>query len=378
MMHTALAHVMDINTDDDRWRAVLGRDRRADGRFVYAVASTGVFCRPSCPSRRPRRERVAFFASPDEATAAGYRPCRRCHPLDGDADPWPARIRLACRYLSRAESPLTLAALARRVGGSPFHLQRNFKRLVGVTPREFAEARRFDTVKRELRGQADVTTAVTSAGYGSSSRFYERAVPRLGMSPRRYRAGGTGESIRYAVVPSPLGRVLVGATERGVCAVSLGDSAAELVHRLDEEFPHARLIEDASALRGWTSQVIEHLAGRLPTLDLPLDIRATAFQWRVWMALRSIPPGETRTYAQVAASIGRPGSARAVARACATNPVALTVPCHRVVPVAGGVGGYRWGAGRKEALLAREMPSAAGASTARRRPAAPPVGSSQR
>ena len=346
--------MIDRETDDDRWRAVLDRDRTADGRFVYAVASTGVFCRPSCPSRRPRRERVTFFASPDAAAAAGYRPCRRCRPLDSGSDPWPARIRLACRYLSRADAPMTLAALARRVGGSPFHLQRNFKRLVGLTPREFAEARRFDTVKRELRGQPDVTTAFTAAGYGSSSRFYERAVPRLGMSPMRYRAGGTGEEIRYAVVPSPLGRVLVAATTRGVCAVSLGDAEADLIERLDEEFPHARLTEDASALREWTHQVVDHLAGRLPVLDLPLDIRATAFQWRVWMALRTIPRGETRTYAQVAASIGQPGSARAVARACATNPVALTVPCHRVVPAAGGVGGYRWGASRKQALLARE------------------------
>jgi AraC family transcriptional regulator of adaptative response/methylated-DNA-[protein]-cysteine methyltransferase len=360
MMNTAVAHMIDLETEDDRWRAVLDRDRTADGRFVYAVASTGVFCRPSCPSRRPRRERVAFFASPDAAAAAGYRPCRRCRPLEGGADPWPARISLACRYLSRAEAPLTLAALARRVGGSPFHLQRNFKRLVGVTPREFAEARRLDTVKRELRGQPDVTTAFTAAGYGSSSRFYERAVPRLGMSPRRYQAGGTGEDIRYALVPSPLGRVLVAATARGVCAVSLGDSDARLIERLDEEFPHARLTRDATALHDWTRQVVEHLAGRLPVLDLPLDIRATAFQWRVWMALRAIPSGETRTYGQVAASIGLPGGARAVARACAANPVALTVPCHRVVPAAGGVGGYRWGAGRKQALLAREKPRASG------------------
>lgn len=355
-MNTAPSPVMDIETDDNRWRAVVDRDRGADGRFVYAVASTGIFCRPSCPSRKPRRERVSFFATPDEAVASGYRPCRRCSPAgDGSDDPWPARIRLACRYLSRAGSPLTLAALARRVGGSPFHLQRNFKRLVGVTPRDFADARRFELVRRALRSLPDVTTAVATAGYGSSSRFYERAVPRLGMSPSRYRAGGTGEAIRYAVVPSPLGRVLVAATPRGVCAVWLGDSAAALVHKLGEEFPHAHLTDDASALSEWARQVVDHLAGGLPALELPLDVRATAFQWRVWTALRAIPAGETRTYAEVAATIGQPRAARAVARACATNPVALVVPCHRVVPAGGGVGGYRWGEARKQALLAREQ-----------------------
>jgi AraC family transcriptional regulator of adaptative response/methylated-DNA-[protein]-cysteine methyltransferase len=342
-----------------RWAAVLDHDRHADGSFVYAVRSTGVYCRPSCPSRRPRRDRVQFFAAPADARAAGFRACKRCQPdaTVPAADPWIEKIRRACVYLSNVEGHPSLATLAARVGGSPYHLQRNFKRLVGVTPREYAEACRLRKVKGTLRRAGDITGAMLDAGYGSSSRFYERAVPKLGMAPSVYRRGGAGMQIAYAIVDSAsasLGRLLVAATTRGVCAVAMGSSDAELTGALAREYPSAAIAEDAGALARWTRAILAHLAGRGPRLDLPLDVQATAFQWQVWEALASIPYGETRTYAEVAASIGKPSAARAVARACATNPVALAIPCHRVVPAAGGEGGYRWGAGRKKALLRRE------------------------
>jgi AraC family transcriptional regulator of adaptative response/methylated-DNA-[protein]-cysteine methyltransferase len=343
----------------ERWNAVLGHDRAADGLFVYAVRSTGIYCRPSCPSRRPRRDRVAFFETPAAAREAGFRPCKRCRP---DAtvpagDPWVEKIRRACVYLSNVEGHPALATLAARLGGSPYHLQRNFKRLVGVSPREYAEAVRLRKVKGRLRQAGDITGAMLDAGYGSSSRFYERAVPKLGMAPSVYRRGGAGMTIGYAIVDSAnasLGRLLVAATPRGVCAVSMGSSDDELTRGLSREFPAATIASDAGALRQWTRAILAHLSGRRPRLDLPLDVQATAFQWQVWQALASIPYGETRTYSEVASSIGRPKAVRAVARACATNPVALAIPCHRVVPAAGGQGGYRWGVARKKALLKRE------------------------
>ena len=270
------------------------------------------------------------------------------------ADPWVDKIRRACVYLTNVEGQPSLATLARRLGGSPYHLQRHFKRLVGVTPREFADASRLRKVKKQLRSGADVTTALLEAGYGSGSRFYERAAAKLGMEPSRYRTGGAGMRICYAVVASPLGKLLVAATERGVCAITMGDSVRNLHRALVEEYPAATIAPDRGALAKWTREVLAHLAGQTPRLDLPLDVRATAFQWQVWNALAAIPRGETRSYAEVAAAIGRPRAARAVARACATNPVALAIPCHRVVPATGGVGGYRWGAARKKSLLARE------------------------
>jgi AraC family transcriptional regulator of adaptative response/methylated-DNA-[protein]-cysteine methyltransferase len=344
--------------DAARWNAVVGHDRDADGLFVYAVRSTGVYCRPSCPSRRPRRDRVAFFETGDAARLAGYRACLRCRPdQTAAADPWVEKIRRACVYLANVDGHPSLAALAARVGGSPYHLQRNFKRLVGVTPREYAEACRLRKVKRGLRHAADVTGAMFDAGYGSSSRFYERAVPKLGMSPSTYRRGGAGMNIGYAIVDSPngaLGRLLVAATSRGVCAVSMGASDAELTRALSREYPAATIAAESGALARWSTAIVAHLAGRQPRLDLPLDVQATAFQWQVWQALTAIPYGETRTYGDVARAIGRPRAVRAVARACATNPVALAIPCHRVLPAAGGEGGYRWGVARKKALLASE------------------------
>lgn len=355
MQNMAAAEIVERLNDTARWQAVQSRDRTADGLFVYAVHSTGIYCRPSCASRRPRRDRVAFFDAPGDARRAGYRACKRCAPDAGlVADPWIDKVRRATVYLANVESHPSLARLAERLGGSPYHLQRNFKRIVGVTPREYADACRMRTVRRRLQQGADVTGAMLDAGYGSSSRFYERAAPKLGMSPSAYRKGGAGSRIAYAIVDSPLGRMLVAATERGVCSVTMGNSDAALTRALGDEFPAATIRADQGSLARWTASILEHLDGRRPRLDLPLDIQATAFQWQVWQALAAIPYGETRTYKDVARAIGKPDAVRAVARACATNPVALAIPCHRVVPAAGGSGGYHWGAARKTALLARE------------------------
>jgi AraC family transcriptional regulator, regulatory protein of adaptative response / methylated-DNA-[protein]-cysteine methyltransferase len=342
--------------EDRRWKVVLDRDRAADGQFVYAVSSTGIYCRPSCASRRPRRERVVFFDAAADAERAGYRPCRRCRPTEPRpaADPWTEKIRRACVYLSNVDGHPSLGRLARLIGGSPYHLQRNFKRIVGVTPREYANACRVGKVKRELQRGSDVTGALFEAGYGSSSRFYERAVPKLGMTPATYRRGGAGLAIRYATTTSPIGELLVASTERGICAVTLGASRTALEGALRREFPNAELIQDDGSLTETVRRIVAHLDGKEPRLDLPLDVRATAFQWQVWQALAAIPYGETRRYADIAAAIGHPRAVRAVARACATNPAAIVIPCHRVVPAAGGIGGYRWGAERKKALLSRE------------------------
>jgi AraC family transcriptional regulator of adaptative response/methylated-DNA-[protein]-cysteine methyltransferase len=344
-----------LQDDDSRWLAVAARERRADGLFVYAVSSTGIYCRPSCASRLPRRDRVAFFDSPEAAAREGYRACLRCHPDEAaPVDPWIDKVRRACVYLANVDGRVSLARLAARLGGSPYHFQRSFKRLVGVTPREYADACRLQKVKGRLRQGSSVTAAILDAGYGSGGRFYAGAVRKLAMSPAAYRRGGTGMRVRYAIVESPLGRLLVAATDRGVCAVSMGSSDLELKRALAREYPGATLRRDTSGLARWTREILGHLAGRGPRLDLPLDVQATSFQWQVWTALAAIPYGDTRSYAAVAASIGRPTAARAVARACATNPVALAIPCHRVVPSAGGIGGYRWGVSRKKALLAAE------------------------
>lgn len=340
---------------EQAWDAVLARDPRFDGRFVYGVASTGVFCRPVCPARRPRRSNVTFFSTPAEAEAAGFRPCRRCRPVDSSPSALARAVERARVYLDQhLDEKVTLERLSRVTHMSPFHLQRTFKRLFGVSPREYVQARRADHLKQALRRGETVTRASFEAGYGSTSRAYEGATARLGMTPATYRRGGEGLQIRFCVVPSPLGRLLVAATERGLCAVSLGEEDGELEEALRREYPRARIERADDQLAEWTEVIVRVLDGSGEPLDLPLDVRSTAFQLRVWRALQEIPPGSTLSYRQLATRIGAPTAARAVARACATNPVALVIPCHRIVREDGQLGGYRWGMERKRRLLETE------------------------
>ena len=339
-----------------RWRIVLARDRRFDGAFVYAVRSTGIYCRPSCPSRRPRRAVVEFFPIPEAAEAAGFRACRRCRPTQAPStDPAVTLVRGVCRAIDASpDAPADLATLSRRVGKSPHQLLRAFRRVLGVSPRAYRDARRIARLKSSLKENRHVSPAIYDAGYSSSSRVYERAATALGMTPATYGHGGRGAAICYTVVPSPLGQMLVAATERGVCRISLGDAPGPLERDLRAEFPAATITADAGALAAWVHAIVRHLEGREPHLDLPLDIRATAFQQRVWAALKKIPYGATRSYQTVARAIHQPRATRAVARACATNPVAIAIPCHRVVREDGALGGYRWGIERKRRLLERE------------------------
>ena len=343
-------------SDEERWCAVLAADASQDGAFVYAVRSTGIYCRPSCPSRRPKRALVSFFPVPEAAERAGFRACRRCRPRDvKPRDAHLEVVRRACHAIeAQAEGAVTLAALGRKVGMSPHHLQRVFTRVMGISPRAYADARRLGRVKARLKAGDDVTGALYEAGYGSSSRLYERANGQLGMTPATYKRGGAGARVAYAIAGSSLGRLLVAATEKGICMVCLGDSDQELEWELHNEFPAAAVDRDDQALGAWLGALLRYLAGREPHLELPLDVRATAFQWRVWQALRAIPYGERRSYKEIAAVLGQPKAARAVGRACATNPVPLIVPCHRAVGSDGELTGYRWGVKRKEALLAQE------------------------
>ncbi len=338
------------------WQAVLQRDRRFQHLFVYGVQSTGVYCRPTCASRRPRREQVSFFAGPEAAERAGFRACRRCKPSEtAFRDPQAAVVQRLCRYIdAHIEESLNLAVLGREAGLSAFHLQRTFKRVLGVSPLQYARVRRLINLKSRLKSGDDVTSAMYAAGYGSSSRLYEHAAGRLGMTPGAYRSGGAGAQIKYALGNSNLGRVLVAATERGVCAVRLGDSDSELVAELRHEFPLAEARADAALLDDVVRQVVDCVHGSDTHPDIPLDIRGSAFQAKVWETLRRIPRGETRSYAQIAQALKQPRAVRAVARACAANPVAVLVPCHRVVRSDGALGGYRWGMERKEKLLASE------------------------
>lgn len=341
---------------DPRWKPLASRDTAADGTFVYGVTSTGIYCRPSCPSRRPRADRVRFFDTTGEARQAGFRACKRCRPdTVGLAQPGVEAVRRASAYLAtHADRQVTLGHLARVAAMSPHHLQRRFKAIVGVSPREYQAAVRAGKLRASLRDGRDVTSAIYEAGYGSPSRVYEAAPTGKGISPSNYRRGGAGMSIGYSTVSSPLGQLLVAATADGVCSVKLGDSEAMLVRDLRREYPAADLKANKQTRTDWVKAIVQHLRGAGPSLDLPIDVQATAFQWKVWRALQRIPYGETRAYGEVAKAIGQPKAARAVARACATNPVCLVVPCHRVVPSTGATGGYRWGAERKSALLATE------------------------
>ncbi len=354
MQHQSLETMTGL---DLRWKALASRDSAADGTFVYAVSSTGIYCRPSCPSRRPRADRVRFFDTTLEARQAGFRACKRCRPdTVGLAQPGIEAVRRASAYLAaHADETVTLGQLARVASLSPHHLQRRFKAIVGLSPREFQSAVRAGRLRTSLRDGRDITTAIYEAGYGSPSRVYEAAPTGKGMSLSTYRRGGAGMQIGYSMIPSAVGRLLVAATATGVCSVKIGGSETALIADLRREYPAAEITANPKPNSEWVKAIATHLRGDAPSIDLPIDVRATAFQWRVWRELQRIPYGETRAYAQVARSIGKPEAARAVARACATNPVCIVVPCHRVVPMSGGTGGYRWGARRKAQLLAGEQ-----------------------
>lgn len=345
---------MAAELDDPRWRSIVTRDPAADGRFWYSVATTGVYCRPSCPSRAARPENVTVHGTLAEARAVG-RPCRRCRPDDASADDArSALVAEACRRIDAAEAPPTLGELATGAGLSPGHFQRVFKAAVGLSPRAYAEARRAERVRGALREENSVTEAIYAAGYTSSSRFYEGAGADLGMAPARYRAGGRGERLRYAVAPCSLGLVLAASSERGVAAIQLGDDADALLDELACRFPRAELEGGGDGYAETVARVAAFVDRPADGLDLPLDVRGTAFQRRVWEALRRVPAGATTSYAELARAVGAPSAARAVAGACAANPLAVAVPCHRVVRADGGLSGYRWGVERKRRLLDTE------------------------
>jgi AraC family transcriptional regulator, regulatory protein of adaptative response / methylated-DNA-[protein]-cysteine methyltransferase len=342
--------------DDPRWDAVVARDAAHDGEFVFAVSSTGVYCRPSCAARRPRRENVRFFARPEQAEQEGYRACLRCRPKAIHGNSETDGVKAICRFIEQhLDESLTLDRLGKEFRQSPFHLQRRFKAVLGITPRAYADSCRLRMLKRNLQAGDSVTRAMYDAGYGSSSRLYERTASQLGMTPDKYRRGAIAASIRYTCTDSPLGRMLVAATERGICSIQFGRSDGELLAGLKREFPFAARKVDEGGLQSWASALLKHMRGKDLDGSLPLDIRATAFQRRVWAYLQSIPFGATRSYSEVAKGIGQPRACRAVARACATNPVAVAIPCHRVVREDGSMGGYRWGVERKKALLEMEQ-----------------------
>jgi AraC family transcriptional regulator of adaptative response/methylated-DNA-[protein]-cysteine methyltransferase len=342
--------------DEERWNAVLARDTARDGEFVFAVSSTGVYCRPSCPARRPRRGNVRFFARPDAAEQAGYRACLRCRPKAFSGNMESDGAKAICRFIEQhLDEPLTLDRLGKEFHQSPFHLQRRFKAVLGITPREYADSCRLRMLKRNLQAGESVTRAMYDAGYGSSSRLYERTASQLGMTPDKYRRGAIAAAIRYTCADSPLGRMLIAATDRGVCSIQFAHSDAELLEGLKREFQFAARKLDEGGLSSWVSALLKQMRGKDLDSSLPLDIRATAFQRLVWAYLQSIPFGTTRSYSQVAKAIGQPAACRAVARACATNPVAVAIPCHRVVRENGSMGGYRWGMERKKALLEMEQ-----------------------
>jgi AraC family transcriptional regulator, regulatory protein of adaptative response / methylated-DNA-[protein]-cysteine methyltransferase len=344
--------------DEPRWKAVLARDSGQDGKFVFAVSSTGVYCRPSCPARRPRRENVAFFQRPEEAEQAGYRACLRCKPKALSGNEQVDTVKAICRFIEQhLDETVTLDRLGKEFHQSPFHLQRRFKAVLGITPREYADSCRLRQLKRNLQSGDNVTRAMYDAGYGSSSRLYERTASQLGMTPDKYRRGAIAATIRYTIADSPLGRMLIAATQAGICSIQFARHDGELIEGLKREFPFATRKPDDAGLRSWVVALLEHMRGKDRDSALPLDIRATAFQRRVWEHLQSIPFGETRSYQQVAKAIGQPTASRAVARACATNPVAVAIPCHRVVREDGSMGGYRWGMDRKKALLELEQRS---------------------
>jgi AraC family transcriptional regulator of adaptative response/methylated-DNA-[protein]-cysteine methyltransferase len=340
------------------WRATLERDPRAEGKFFFGVRSTSIYCRPTCPARRPRRENAVFFRTTQEAEQSGYRPCRRCHPQEQQESL--ALVKEAAKLLASTTEDETahLDFIAAKLGTSPSKLRRAFQRFTGLAPREFAHAARLEKFKKLLRDGAEITEALYDCGYGSPSRVYEKTNAQLGMTPGSYRKGGAGMEIAYTVAPSSLGKVLVAGTERGISAVYLGDQERLLVGALQKEYPRAEISRSADSNPKWLKEILSRVEGHPPSVDLPLDVQATAFQRRVWQELQKIPRGATRTYTQVARALGQPNAIRAVARACATNPTSIVVPCHRVIRSDGALAGYRWGRQRKEKLLQRESATA--------------------
>ena len=350
---------MSTTLENQWWDAVLARDASRDGEFFFGVTSTGVYCRPSCAAKRPRRENVAFFLRLEDAEKAGFRACLRCKPRSASRNPQADAIKRICRYIEQhLDEPITLDRLSSAFGMSPFHLQRTFKKVVGITPRAYADSCRMKLLKQNLQTGKSVTTALYDAGYSSSSRLYERTASQLGMTPDKYRRGAVAATIRYTFADSPLGRMLVAATDKGVCAIQFADTDDEMGEGLKREFPFAVRKRDDESMEAWTKTLLSQMDGHAVNSALPLDIQATAFQRRVWTHLQSMPFGTTQSYGEVAKAIGQPSAARAVARACATNPVAVAIPCHRVVREDGGMGGYRWGVQRKETLLQLEHQNA--------------------
>ncbi|MFN2236475.1 MAG: bifunctional DNA-binding transcriptional regulator/O6-methylguanine-DNA methyltransferase Ada [Anaerolineales bacterium] len=345
----------DFTSETSRWQAVLQRNPQSDGAFIYGVLTTGIYCRPVCTSRLPNRENVRFFDSWQDAEAAGLRPCKRCAPqavqMPNEAA---AAVEKACEMIEEAENEPTLDQLAEAVGLSPAYFQRLFKKTVGITPKQYVREKRLGRIRTHLQEDSSVTEAIYHAGYGSGSRFYEKATESLGMKPNEYRQGGPGFSIRYAIVKCYLGWVLVAATDHGICRIDLDDSPDILKNRLESTFQNARYLQDDADIRDIAAQTIAFLDTPAAGLDLSLDVQGTAFQHRVWAALQRIPCGQTASYGEIARQIGDPKAARAVAGACAANPVAVAIPCHRVVKSDGKLGGYRWGIERKLALLERE------------------------
>ncbi|OGO06970.1 MAG: 6-O-methylguanine DNA methyltransferase [Chloroflexi bacterium RBG_13_56_8] len=350
-----MKHPLPFSTESTRWEAVTQRSPQADGLFVYGVSTTGIYCRPVCPSHLPKRENVEFFDTWQGAEQAGFRPCKRCTPQSPDeADESVKLVIRACQIIEEAEQPLTLQQLADAVGLSQYHFQRLFKRIVGITPKQYAAEKRLGRVRAQLQEGATVTDAIYHAGFVSNSRFYEIATSSLGMRPKEYRSGGQGVSIHYAIVQSYLGWVLVAATDQGICRIDFGDTPEALHARLETSFPQADLLADDPDFPKIVAQVLGFLEKPKRGLRLPLDIQGTAFQRRVWNALQAIPAGTTASYGEIATNLGNPKAARAVARACGSNNIAVAIPCHRVVRSDGGLGGYRWGVERKRALLERE------------------------
>jgi len=347
-----------VTENDPRWASVVARDRDADGTLYYSVATTGVYCRPSCAARLARPENVSFFATCEEAEKAGFRPCKRCKPNEpSPAQQYAAKVAEACRVIEGSEEALRLDDLAKRVGVSAYHFHRVFKSVTGVTPREYAAAHRARRIRSELSRNVSVTEAIFEAGYNSNSRFYESSNEVLGMTPTNYRAGGANTEIKFAVGECSLGSILVAQSERGICAILMGDDPAELARDLQDHFPNATLVGGDADFERLVAKVVGFVESPGISLDLPLDVRGTAFQQRVWQALRDIPVGGTASYTDVANRIGSPKSVRAVAQACAANALAVVIPCHRVVRNDGALSGYRWGVERKRVLLERESSS---------------------